>query len=93
MVLAGVQIQHCENIDNTVGREAAFKKANGVLAGVVQWIKCQPENQEVAGSIPSQGMCLGCGPGPKLGGHERQPIDVSLTHQCFSLFLPHSPPL
>ena len=49
MVLAGVQIQHCENIDNTVGREAAFKKANGVLAGVVQWIKCQPGNQEVAG--------------------------------------------
>ena len=31
-------------------------------AGVVQWTECQPGNCEVAGSIPSQGTCLGCGP-------------------------------
>ena len=30
------------------------------LAGVTQRIECQPVNQRVAGSIPSQGTCLGC---------------------------------
>ena len=35
------------------------------LAGVAQWIECRPVNQRVAGSIPSQGTCLGCGPGPQ----------------------------
>ena len=29
------------------------------LAGVAQWIECQPVNQRVASSIPSQGTCLG----------------------------------
>ena len=29
------------------------------LAGVAQWIECRPVNQKVAGSIPSQGTCLG----------------------------------
>ena len=49
------------------------------LAGVAQWIECQPTNQRVTGSIPSQGTCLGCGPGPQGGVHERQPhTDVSL---------------
>ena len=28
-------------------------------AGVAQWIKHWPANQRVAGSIPSQGTCLG----------------------------------
>ena len=35
------------------------------LAAVTQWIQCQPVNQTVAGSIPSQGTCLGCRPGPQ----------------------------
>ena len=35
------------------------------LAGAAQWIESGPENQRVAGSIPSQGTCLGCGPGPQ----------------------------
>ena len=49
------------------------------LAGVAQWIECHPENQRVAGLIPSQGTYLGFGPGPQWGAHERQPhIDVSL---------------
>ena len=35
--------------------------------------------QRVASSIPSQGTCLGCRPGPQLGAHKRQPhIDISL---------------
>ena len=35
----------------------------GALAGVAEW----PMNQRVAGSIPSQGTCLGCGPGSLEG--------------------------
>ena len=34
------------------------------LAGMGQWIEHWPVNHRVAGSIPSQGTCLGCGPGP-----------------------------
>ena len=63
------------------------------LDGVAQWIECQPENQRVNSSIPRQGTCLGFRPDPWLGGCERQPINVSLTHQCVSLplFLPPFP--
>ena len=50
---------------------------------MAQWIERWPANRKVAGSIPSQGTCLGCGPGPWLGACERQPICVSLTQQCF----------
>ena len=39
----------------------------GALADVAQWIEYEPENQRVAGSIPSQGTCLGCRPGPSVG--------------------------
>ena len=54
-------------------------------AGVAQWIEHQTAMQRVAGSIPSQGTCLGCRPGPQWGPSERQPhIDVSLH-----LFLLH----
>ena len=35
------------------------------LAGVVQWIEHRPVNQRVTSSIPSQGTCLDCGPGPQ----------------------------
>ena len=57
------------------------------LSAVAQWIECWSENQRVAGLLPSQGTCLGCGPGPQWGVCERQPhIDVSLL-----LFLPLSP--
>ena len=48
------------------------------LAGVAQWTERWPMKQEVTGLIPSQGTCLGCGPGPQLGACKRQPIDVSL---------------
>ena len=29
------------------------------LAGVAQWIKCQPRNQRVSGLIPSEGTLSG----------------------------------
>ena len=66
-----------------------IKTQHYALAGVAQWIEHWPVNEMVAGSIPSQGTCLGCGPGPQWGAHERQPhIDVSLP-----LFLPPFPSL
>ena len=39
-----------------------LKKPWRALAGVAQWIERQPENQGVTGSIPNQGICLGCRP-------------------------------
>ena len=41
------------------------------LASVAQWIEHWPKNQRAAGSIPSQGTCLGWGPGPQGRMHER----------------------
>ena len=43
------------------------KIKNLALDGVAQWVECWPENQKVTSSIPSQGTCLSCGPGPQLG--------------------------
>ena len=56
-----------------------MEKTLSALAGVAQWVERWHVNQRVAGSIPSQGTFLGCGPGSQLGAHETQPhIDVSL---------------
>ena len=64
-----------------------FKNYMFALAGVAQWIERGPENQRVVRSIPSQGTCLGCGPGPQERVCKRQPhIDVSLP--LFLLALP-----
>ena len=63
------------------------KRIGYTLAGVAQWIEHWLVNQTVAGSIPSQGTCLGWGPGPQWGECERQPhVDISLP-----LFLPPFP--
>ena len=40
------------------------KQQWAALAGVTQWIELQLANQKVAGSVPWQGICLGCRPGP-----------------------------
>ena len=53
-------------------------KRTRALAGVVQWMECQPVNQRVNGSIPSQGTCLGW---------------EANTHWCFSISLSPSLPL
>ena len=45
-----------------------IKLASLALAGVAQWIECQSENHKVDGLIPSQGTCLGCGPGLQQRG-------------------------
>ena len=60
------------------------------LAGVAQWIECQPMNQRVASSIPSQSTFLGCGPGqaPSRGCMRG---NHTLMFFSFSLSLPLSP--
>ena len=74
---------------NTVYISDDKRIQTSALAGVAQWIECQPLNQRVANWIPSQGTSLGCRPGPQLGAHKGQPhIDVSLH-----FFLPPSPSL
>ena len=60
-------------------------KINWALAGVAQWIERWPANQRVAGSIPSQGTCLGFCPGLLVGGTREATI-----HWCFSLSSPLS---
>ena len=69
-------INKCAQILTLVLLDKEYRRA---LAGVAQWIERRPVNQRVAGAIPSQGTCLGCGPGPQWGVCERQPhIDVFL---------------
>ena len=64
------------------------------LTGVAQWMDHRPANRKVTSSIPSQGTCLGGGPGPQLGTCKRQLIIVSLAHRCsLPLFLPPFPSL
>ena len=41
------------------------EKNTRALAGVAQWMECEPANQRVVGLNPSQGTCLGCRPGPQ----------------------------
>ena len=41
-----------------------LRSTNWALAGVTQWIERRPANRRVASSIPNQGTCLGCRPGP-----------------------------
>ena len=56
------------------------KNKKEALAGVAQGFECRFANQRVANSILSQGTCLGCGPGPQWGPHERQAhIDIFLS--------------
>ena len=63
------------------------KLALSALAGVAQWIEYWTANQRVTGLIPSQGTCLGCGPGLQLRACKRQPhINVALP-----FFLPPFP--
>ena len=45
-------------------------KGRGALAGVAQWIECQPVNQKVTGLIPIRAHAWAAGQVPS-GGHER----------------------
>ena len=48
------------------GRHRILLIYDVALAGVAQWIELWPVKQRVAGSISSQGTCLGCRLGPWL---------------------------
>ena len=51
---------------------------------MAQWVGHHPTKRKVAGSIPSEGTCLGCRPGPHLGACERRLVDVALARRRFS---------
>ena len=51
---------------------APWEKVTLAPAGVAQWIECWPLNPKVTSLIPSQGTCLGCGLGSRLGVCKRQ---------------------
>ena len=53
---------------NRTKKKVAKEVWSYTLAGVAQWTECQSTIQRVAGSIPHQGMCLGCRPGSQWGG-------------------------
>ena len=51
---------------NDINNALLFKKKLGAaLAGMAQWIEHRGANQNITSSIPSQGTCLGCRPGPQ----------------------------
>ena len=60
------------------------------LADVAQWIEHRPVNQRVASLIPSQGTCLGCGPGQVHRGHVRGNRTLIFLSLSFSLSSPLS---
>ena len=53
------------NLNKAIKSLCNLKKEPRALASVAQWIEHPPANQRVTGSIPSQGTCLGCRPGPQ----------------------------
>ena len=67
---------------------APEKKNNKMaLAHVAQVTERQPVNQNVTSLIPSQGTCLGWGPGSPVGG-----MREATTHRCFSPLSPSFSP-
>ena len=60
-------------------------KSMCVLAptSIAQSVGHHPTDEKVTSLIPGQGTCLDS-PGPGLRAFKRQPIHVSLAHQCFS---------
>ena len=53
----------------------------------LSWLEHRPISQKVVGSIPGKGTFLVVGSVSSQGTYGRQTIDVSLSHQCFSLSL------
>ena len=59
------QVSQCNDSHEFFGFLGNIKKLCLAPAGVSQWIERRPVNQRVTVLIPSQGTCLGCGPGPQ----------------------------
>ena len=66
LIIRKMQVKTTMHYQLTFIRIVIIKKTRA-LAGVTQWIECQPVNQKVTGSIPSHGTCLDSGPGPQWG--------------------------
>ena len=47
-----------------------IKIGDVALTGVAQWVGHHPTKQMVAGSIPGQDTCLGCGFGAHMRGNQ-----------------------
>ena len=58
--------------------KSTWKMTKNLLAGMSQWTECQPANQRVAGSIPSQGNAWVAGQVPSWGRARGNHTDVSL---------------
>ena len=61
----GIDSEICGSVEELQLKDLCQKFQRRAPAGVAQWIECRPVNQRVAGSIPSQGTCLGFRPGPQ----------------------------
>ena len=59
------------------------------VVGVAQWIECWPLNQKVTSSIPTEGTCLGCGPGGVMQEATDQCISCTLMFLSLSISVPH----
>ena len=67
-----------------------LKNSHTAQAGVAQWTECQPVNQRIAGSIPSQGICLGWRSGPLHEGRARGNYTLMFLSLSFSFPSPLS---
>ena len=62
----GTLILHRTDLENpAAGHKILREICEMALADVTQWIKQGSVKQRIIGSIPSQGTCLGCRPGPR----------------------------
>ena len=83
MALSGCVLTWCNGQEASVG-SSFIRSQISALAGVTKWVGHHPTNRKVTGLIPNWDTLLGHRPGPQLGVCKRQPIDVSVAHQCFS---------
>lgn len=83
----GAWMVECE-VNPLLGGAHSSETMSPALAGGAPCTKRQPVSQRVSTSVPDQGTCPGCGPGPQGGACERQPTDV-----CLPLRLPPLPSL
>ena len=91
--IKGLEQEYSYQVYSNGPKVESVKNINQALTCVAQLVEHRLVKQKVAGLIPSQGTCLGCGPLPNGGVCERQPINISFTHQCVSPSLPPSLPL
>ena len=61
----GKHIKQVQRQGTCANKDVCFKNKVPTRAVVAQWTERRPVNLRVAGLIPSQGTCLGYGPGPQ----------------------------